>query len=195
MAIYYNGKIVHSGIKGMKWGRRRWQNADGSLTPAGRKRYLKEDAKRREAERIATTNKASDTKLAKDLLDETKAEIDRIETENKYKQLTYKPGKLDTAKGITEASSKAVDASKKLVNLIPDKKAPRMDLSSMSDQELRSKIDREMLERRYNDVFGPNKTSKGKERLTTTLEVAGGVLAVGASALAIAVEIKKLKGN
>lgn len=195
MAIYYNGKIVHSGIKGMKWGRRRWQNADGSLTPAGRKRYLKEDAKRREAERIASTNKASDTELAKKLLNETKTEIDRIETENKYKQLTYKPGKLDTAKDITEASSKAVDAGKKLTSLIPDKKAPRMDLSSMSDQELRSKIDREMLERRYNDVFGPNKTSKGKERLTTTLEVAGGVLAVGASALAIAVEIKKLKGN
>ena len=32
--------VEHHGIKGMKWGVRRYQNADGSLTPAGRKRYL-----------------------------------------------------------------------------------------------------------------------------------------------------------
>lgn len=33
--------IEHSGIKGMKWGVRRYQNADGSLTPAGKARYAK----------------------------------------------------------------------------------------------------------------------------------------------------------
>ena len=31
--------ISHSGIKGMHWGQRRFQNEDGSLTPAGRERY------------------------------------------------------------------------------------------------------------------------------------------------------------
>ena len=34
-------ELVHWGIKGMKWGRRRYQNKDGSLTPAGKKRYAK----------------------------------------------------------------------------------------------------------------------------------------------------------
>ena len=33
------GELYHHGIKGQKWGVRRFQNKDGSLTPAGRKRY------------------------------------------------------------------------------------------------------------------------------------------------------------
>ena len=33
------GELYHSGIKGMKWGVRRFQNPDGTLTSAGKKRY------------------------------------------------------------------------------------------------------------------------------------------------------------
>lgn len=31
--------LIHHGIKGQKWGVRRYQNADGTLTNAGKKRY------------------------------------------------------------------------------------------------------------------------------------------------------------
>ena len=37
-----NGELYHYGIKGMKWGVRRYQNPDGSLTAKGKKRYSKE---------------------------------------------------------------------------------------------------------------------------------------------------------
>lgn len=35
----YENELYHYGTKGMKWGVRKYQNADGSLTPAGEKRY------------------------------------------------------------------------------------------------------------------------------------------------------------
>ena len=35
--------LEHHGILGQKWGIRRFQNKDGSLTARGRKRYLNDD--------------------------------------------------------------------------------------------------------------------------------------------------------
>lgn len=41
----YEYELYHYGIKGMKWGVRRYQNKDGSLTPAGKKRLSKNEKK------------------------------------------------------------------------------------------------------------------------------------------------------
>ena len=38
--------LEHHGILGMKWGIRRYQNKDGSLTPAGKQRYAEESNKK-----------------------------------------------------------------------------------------------------------------------------------------------------
>lgn len=42
MYNYNEDYLMHFGIKGMKWGVRRYQNKDGTLTAKGKKRYVKE---------------------------------------------------------------------------------------------------------------------------------------------------------
>ena len=39
MQLVYSSSLTHHGIKGMKWGIRRYQNSDGSLTSDGARRY------------------------------------------------------------------------------------------------------------------------------------------------------------
>ena len=39
-----NNELMHFGIHGMKWGVRRYQNSDGTLTDEGKKRYNENDS-------------------------------------------------------------------------------------------------------------------------------------------------------
>lgn len=60
-------EIYHSGVKGMKWGVRRYQNADGSLTAAGKKRRSIGEVIRDHRiakKRKAALEKARQTKIA-----------------------------------------------------------------------------------------------------------------------------------
>lgn len=59
MGIYYvpgipysSDYLMHYGILGQKWGVRRFQNLDGSLTAAGRERYTSEGEQKKFAEKL-----------------------------------------------------------------------------------------------------------------------------------------------
>lgn len=60
--------LAHYGTKGMKWGVRRYENADGTLTPAGKRRYDKSVRKqeRLEAKAAKYRSKSSFNKTKAD---------------------------------------------------------------------------------------------------------------------------------
>lgn len=89
-------ELMHWGIKGMKWGVRRYQNKDGSLTPAGRKRYDQEMAKLKEEEKIAKNKLRTQAKLNK--LEEKRKEVEALKSGKplpKVTQNTSKPSVKD----------------------------------------------------------------------------------------------------
>ena len=97
-----NNELTHWGIKGMKWGIRRFQNKDGSLTAAGKKRRGIDDSddNRTESieakrERLLKSTNASEIYKNRNLL--TTAEINerlnRIDTERRLSEAASKESK------------------------------------------------------------------------------------------------------
>lgn len=74
-----NKELYHYGIKGMKWGIRRFRNKDGSLTAAGKKRYSDDYVK---------AHSGKDVKEMSD--NELRSVNNRLQMERQYQQLTKK---------------------------------------------------------------------------------------------------------
>lgn len=170
----YKDELYHHGIKDQKWGVRRYRNKDGSLTEAGKKRYardVRDNLARKKENRIDTSNPDPDRWVRED---------------------------ITRSKKVVDSTAEINKQLQNIVRNSPDKsRKQKLDTSNMSDKELRDKINRALLERQYNDLYAPESESKirsGKEAAMSTLEAAGKVLAVGSSALAIALAIKELKG-
>lgn len=104
-----NGELFHWGVKGMKWGVRRYQNKDGSLTPRGRKRQKELSAD--EKERAARKNDLKNRRTLSDA--DLKKKIERLKMEKEFKNLTNE----DINSGKTFVNEVMSSAGKKVLTI------------------------------------------------------------------------------
>lgn len=118
--------------------------------------------------------------------------------ENQYNKLSKgEADKLEKTRNLINETSNAFNRTSNMLRQDANQKTwSRMDLSKMSDQELRDKINRENLEIQYSKMFNSSspEISKGREWTQKIFDVGGDVLSFTGSALTIALAIKALKG-
>lgn len=100
------------------------------------------------------------------------------------------------SQGIARTASSGFESASRIAGTVsynakPSKKV-RQELSQMTDQELRERINRMNMEQQYANL-NPSKTARGAKCAKSILEIAGSVAVIGSSAIGIVVGIQKLK--
>lgn len=161
MENFNQNYLQHWGVQGMKWGVRRYQKPDGTLTALGKKRYNKEMEKLKKDQAIVKKKQA------------TKSKIDKLNA--KRQELDDKEKELDGESTISRMKQK-----------VSEKKAskPKTSAREMSDDELNKAIERMRLEKTYNQLMSelnPVTTSKGSSFVKKVLEKSGENIATQAT--------------
>ena len=205
-------ELYHYGIKGQKWGVRRYQNKDGSLTAAGKKRRssydevrnMSTDELRQKVRRLNNEQRYIDlTRSSSSSISKTADGIERAsriggDANRIYKSMNGEnnPYSKVANQGI-DAMSRTARLTKKIDSNVRSKndtaKALKK-LEAMSDADLAKEVDRLDLEQQYSRLSN-SKIRRGKTSVNEVLDIAGDIVGIGASAVAIAIGIKKLMGN
>lgn len=164
-----SSELQHWGIKGQKWGVRRYQNSDGSLTPAGIKRYRDEagDIERR--------------------LNMNKREMTADDYQNAIKKTKSVGEGIDSVR-------KFNDDGKKLKDPAMERRI-RKSTEQMSDKELQQRVQRLNMEDNYTRMMMHREhLQQGEDYVNKMLDVSATVVRGATTALTIALLIKQMKG-
>ena len=169
-------ELQHWGVKGMKWGVRRYQNADGSLTPAGRKRYSdydggKDSVVRKTIPVGSGKRKSSSVEDYQNAIKKTKSVGEGIDSVRKFN-----------------------DDSKKLKDPAMERRI-RKSTEQMSDKELQQRVQRLNMEDNYTRMMMHREhLQQGEDYVNKVLDVSATVARGATTALTIALLIKQMKG-
>lgn len=154
-------ELYHWGIKGMKWGIRRFQNKDGSLTPAGRKRYS--DGSDGTSGQSKTANKPKSVKDMSD--DELRTKVNRLTLEKNALDLerqvsSLSPQKVAKGQGFVQKIGKEVigpallsAGRTQLTNFLNDRLSKALGLNSKDDMAaLRKMVDELNLKKQKSEL-------------------------------------------
>lgn len=166
-------ELYHHGILGQKWGVRRYQNEDGTLTDIGKKRLQKDI--------IANKQKKKENRIAEEDLKDP----DRWVRED-----------ISNARDVAQGGKNIIDIGKEIERQTrKEKTTSNSDTASLTDAELRNRINRLQMEKQYRELTAkPASVSKGRKIAQNILEYGGATLGVVSSGLGIALAIQKLKG-
>ena len=166
----------------MKWGIRRYQNKDGTLTSAGKKRYNKEVEKLKSERRTLNNQKRTQAKLNK--LDDMRKENERLRDEVNSKK------KGSSSDDSNQRSNESQPSQSRTRSIQEETQALRTRNDYMAEQKRQIELQRDL-----QNLTQPQQVSKGKKVTEKVLDnVVIPALAKGAQGL-LQIGLKELGAN